>query len=275
MAPSIKTAGTAKDRRKSSSAASRLVTLKVSSDRLRTLLDPTSQSPKEDTPMKDAKDSPSAESTSLQAAAASIPENASDSNPATPANGSTPVPSVMGPPGEGQGPKKKGVKRSAAAVNGDAASKIRGKPGPKKRQRMDDGTLEPRPAAHRLGPKANQGAINAGLRALDRSGKPCRKWTKGGFQLKTFTGVHWEVSRWTAPPKPKPVEVTPEAGVPASGPVSADGSSSKENKENGTQPIKSDSNSHSNNSNSGDVEMQSIPSVQASSPAPMPIAAGA
>ncbi|ROV96825.1 hypothetical protein VMCG_07921 [Cytospora schulzeri] len=273
MAPSIKTAGSAKDRRKSSSASSRLITLKVSPDRLRILLDPTSETPKEDTPMKDAKDSPSVESTSQQAAAATIPENASDSNPATPANGSTPVPSVMGPPGEGQGPKKKGVKRPAAAVNGDAASKIRGKPGPKKRQRMDDGTLEPRPAAHRLGPKANQGAINAGLRALDRSGKPCRKWTKGGFQLKTFTGVNWEIPRWTAPPKPKPVEVTPEAGVPASGPVSADGSSSKENKESVTQPIKSDT--HSNNSNSGDVEMQSIPSVQASSPAPMPIAAGA
>lgn len=137
----------------------------------------------------------------------------------------------------------------------------------------DDGTLEPRPAAHRLGPKANQGAINAGLRALDRSGKPCRKWNKGGFQLKTFTGVQWEIPRWTAPPKPKPVEVTPEAGVTVSGPVSADGSSSKENKENVAQPVKSDSPSNSNSG--GDVEMQSVPSVQASSPAPMPIAAGA
>ncbi|KUI58492.1 INO80 complex subunit 4 [Cytospora mali] len=272
MAPSSKTAGSAKDRRKSSSAASRLITLKVSPDRLRTLLDPASETPKEDTPMKDAKDSPS-DSTSLLAATATNPENASDSNPATPANGSTPVPSVMGPPGEGQGPKKKGVKRSAAAANGDGASKIRGKPGPKKRQRMDDGTLEPRPAAHRLGPKANQGAINAGLRALDRSGKPCRKWTKGGFQLKTFTGVHWEIPRWTAPPKPKPVEVTTEEGVTTSGPVSADGSSSKENKENVVQPIKSDT--HSNSNSGGDVEMQSAPSIQASSPAPMPIAAGA
>ena len=42
---------------------------------------------------------------------------------------------------------------------------------------------------HKLGPKANQGAINAGLRALDRSGKPCRKWNKKPFQLKSFTGI--------------------------------------------------------------------------------------
>jgi hypothetical protein len=52
------------------------------------------------------------------------------------------------------------------------------------------------PGAHRLGPKANQGAINAGLRALDRSGKPCRKWTKKAFTVKSFTGVVWEVPSW-------------------------------------------------------------------------------
>jgi hypothetical protein len=75
----------------------------------------------------------------------------------------------------------------------------------------DDGTIESNAAAnkaagaHKLGPKANQGAINAGLRALDRSGKPCRKWAKGGFTLKSFTGVVWEIPRWTAPPK-KPTD---------------------------------------------------------------------
>ena len=51
----------------------------------------------------------------------------------------------------------------------------------------------------KLGPKANQGAINAGLRALDRSGKPCRKWEKKGFQVKSFTGVFWSVSTWKTP----------------------------------------------------------------------------
>ena len=52
------------------------------------------------------------------------------------------------------------------------------------------------PGGHKLGPKANQGAINAGLRALDRSGKPCRKWTKKAFSLKSFTGVVWELPSW-------------------------------------------------------------------------------
>lgn len=53
----------------------------------------------------------------------------------------------------------------------------------------------------KLGPKANQGAINAGLRALDRTGKPCRKWEKKGFQLRSFTGVEWDVPTWRAPRK--------------------------------------------------------------------------
>ncbi|MCJ1362371.1 hypothetical protein MMC16_001474 [Acarospora aff. strigata] len=54
-------------------------------------------------------------------------------------------------------------------------------------------------ASHKLGPKANQGAINAGLRALDRSGKPCRKWERKGFNVKSFTGVSWQLPSWRAP----------------------------------------------------------------------------
>ncbi|CAK7273287.1 hypothetical protein SEPCBS119000_005576 [Sporothrix epigloea] len=115
--------------------------------------------------------------------------------------------------------KKRGVKRSAAAagvggaaspgpssINGDTpvpAARVRSKPGPKKKAKLDDGVevRAPTTAAHKLGPKASMGAINAGLRALDRSGKPCRKWIKGGFQLKSFTGVYWSIPRWRAPPK--------------------------------------------------------------------------
>lgn len=105
------------------------------------------------------------------------------------------------------------------------------------------------------------GAINAGLRALDRSGKPCRKWNRGGFQLKSFTGTVWQVSRWTAPQKPQPEEASKEPSVSAEG-------SNKENKE-GSQ-LKSE------NSNSGaDGERQSMPaSVTApSSPPPVPVSA--
>ncbi|KAK9459005.1 INO80 complex subunit Ies4-domain-containing protein [Lipomyces oligophaga] len=52
----------------------------------------------------------------------------------------------------------------------------------------------------KLGPKANQGSINAQLRALDRSGHPCRKWTRTTVELKSFTGWEWTISTWTAEP---------------------------------------------------------------------------
>lgn len=65
----------------------------------------------------------------------------------------------------------------------------------------EDGTAEPKAAAtsHRLGPKANTGAINAGLRALDRSGAPCRRWERKPLQLRSFTGIHWQLPSWRAP----------------------------------------------------------------------------
>jgi INO80 complex subunit Ies4 len=84
----------------------------------------------------------------------------------------------------------------------------------------DDGTIDPTGktggggltnGAHKLGPKANQGAINAGLRALDRSGKPCRKWERKPIQLKSFTGVVWELSSWRAPKRRLPNEESNES----------------------------------------------------------------
>jgi hypothetical protein len=77
------------------------------------------------------------------------------------------------------------------------------------------------PAAPKLGPKANQGAINACLRALDRTGKPCRKWAKSGFKVKSFTGVAWDARAWTAHKK---------AMADFAGDVKSDSSSSGENK---------------------------------------------
>lgn len=134
----------------------------------------------------------------------------------------------------------------------------------------EDGTIDPNGRQnggtyHKLGPKANQGAINAGLRALDRSGAPCRKWAKGGFRVKSFTGVIWEIPRWTAPPKPKP-ETTSEDSAAASAE-----SSNKENNNN-----KEGSQMKSENSGSqveGERPTSMAPSVNASSPAPMPVAA--
>ncbi|KAL7623064.1 hypothetical protein AAE478_006743 [Parahypoxylon ruwenzoriense] len=248
-----------KDRRKSAGKTSAIITLRVPPGKLRELLDPSSV--KEETPAKESP-SNSTPAPNEQAPATSNSGNASESNPGTPAPAGTPSQVPMGPPTEA--PKKKGVKRSAAAANGaDPTAKVRGKPGPKKKPRLEDGTIDPNGRAnggayHKLGPKANQGAINAGLRALDRSGAPCRKWTKGGFRVKSFTGVLWEIPRWTAPPKPKGQSTPDESAISAE-------SSNKENKE--------DSQMKSENSNShADGEQRSVaPSVNASSPAPPPV----
>ncbi|KAJ6440345.1 transmembrane alpha-helix domain-containing protein [Purpureocillium lavendulum] len=264
------TAKSADARRKSGGKAGLLITLTVPSRRLQEIVDP--DSIKEDTPSakspsepKDVKESPS-NSASVAAAPTANGENATDSNAATPAAEGTPAPSVMGPPADG--PKKRGTKRGAAGLI-DGIPKPRGKPGPKKKPRLEDGTIDhsaARPSgAHKLGPKANQGAINAGLRALDRSGKPCRKWARGGFTLKSFTGVVWEVSRWTAPPKKATESSNGESAAP-----SADNSSSKENKENGQE---GNSNNNSNSGADPDAEMRSVHSVNASSPAPIAVTA--
>lgn len=58
-------------------------------------------------------------------------------------------------------------------------------------------------AAPKLGPKANQGAINACLRALDRSGTPCRKWSKKPFAVRSFTGYSWGAGTYAASRKPR------------------------------------------------------------------------
>ncbi|ATY59842.1 DUF1711 domain [Cordyceps militaris] len=263
MAPPTKTSDS---RRKSGGKPTLIITLSVPSSILREAIghDATKpESPATASDQKDSSDAKESPSTPVPAANGSA-ETASDSNAATPAAEGTPAPSAMGPPIDG---RKKGVKRGATAT-GDGLAKIRGKPGPKKKPRLEDGSIDhaavrANAAAHKLGPKANQGAINAGLRALDRSGKPCRKWAKGNFNLKSFTGVIWEINRWTAPPKPNGAEADSEA-TPAD---SAD-SSNKENKENGQE-----NNSTAPSNGGGDVEMQSLPSVHASSPAPAPIAA--
>lgn len=83
-------------------------------------------------------------------------------------------------------------------------------------------------SSHKLGPKANQGIINAGLRALDRTGKPCRKWDKTGFRIKSFTGRVWEISSWRSP------------NGRAFGSESEQGSSHSQSKENSSSNVGSD-----------------------------------
>ncbi|KHN96665.1 DUF1711 domain protein [Metarhizium album ARSEF 1941] len=256
-------------RRKSGGKPALLVTLKITASRLREVMH--AESPDAESPVRkessEPKDSGASPALSAQFAVSGVSngDNASDSNTATPAAEGTPAPSSVAPPTDG---RKKGAKRSAATIDG--LPKPRGKPGPKKKPRLEDGTIDhaavARMQAAKLGPKANQGAINAGLRALDRSGKPCRKWARGGFKLKSFTGVVWEIPRWTAPAAKKSGEDdNDESGVAS---ASADNSSGKENKVNGQEE-----NSANNSNAGGDVEMNSVPSINASSPAPIALTA--
>ena len=113
-------------------------------------------------------------------------------------------------------------------VDRDDGTNTNGDTGPTKR---GAGANSGHPAPHRLGPKANQGAINAGLRALDRTGKPCRRWEKKVFQVKSFTGVTWDVPTWRAPkPKVATVEDALPGGAPVPAPATVDG---KENNKKG------------------------------------------
>lgn len=155
-------------------------------------------------------------------------DSTADTPADTPAMNGASTPSSLAPPGsKRKGPTPKaGTKRSASAIDGATTPKARGKPGPKKRKlyvapiktlsrlflltiTRGDMVNDPNsktPLAggstplSKLGPKANQGAINAGLRALDRTGKfKVRKWEKKGFKLRSFTGVVWDVPSWKAP----------------------------------------------------------------------------
>lgn len=141
-------------------------------------------------------------------------------------------------------------------MNRDDGTIDHGENGPSNR-----GTTSGAFGGHKLGPKANQGAINAGLRALDRSGNPCRKWEKKGFSIKSFTGVTWGVHTWRAP---KTHLVTDKEGEPSSGSQApATDSEGKENKAQGSSVI----NSEKSNSG-GDVAMTADGSNLASSPVP-------
>lgn len=195
------------------------------------------------------------------------PSTSSPAENASPSNANTPAPSgtddliAMPPPADTVVKKGKvGPKRKSEQADG--LLKPRGKPGPKKRK-LEDGAVDSpggskaNAAAHKLGPKANQGAINAGLRALDRSGAPCRKWQKGGFQVKSFTGTIWEIPRWRAPPK---------LTINGQSEGSTSGSSAKENKDNSQVDSERSNGAH-------EPDAISSVSIPASSPVPVVSAA--
>jgi hypothetical protein len=114
-------------------------------------------------------------------------------------------------------------------------------------------------AGHKLGPKANQGAINAGLRALDRSGKPCRKWAKKTFSLKSFTGVVWDLPSWKG--HERLVAVIPNE----------ESSDTKDISQQSSSELKPNESDTAMDSNAGDLapDTMLLSTPAASSPAPM------
>ncbi|KAI9682154.1 MAG: hypothetical protein M1817_000208 [Caeruleum heppii] len=220
-----------------------------------------------------SKSSPSSTSTPALSNAQPSPGEASSEANVTPVPG---VPNDDAPPAAAEdaakrkslpGPKP-GAKRSFTTAS-DGLVKPKGKPGPKKKLKTEDANNEqsdlaaasksaPTTAAtttaSKLGPKASLGAINAGLRALDRSGRPCKKWERKGLKIKSFTGVTWDLSTWRAP-KLKTLDVTPDQEGP--GPNKAD-----------SKGKVGDSAAESEKSN-GDVDAAASTSILASSPAPI------
>lgn len=250
----------------SKSANSLLVTLKLSPDLLQRFLsdsDLPEQKPTMPATEKIINDRSSpASSTEVPVARPSSADNASEADAtSTPATGATP----------GETPRRKGVpgpKPGNKRANGQVEpAKARGRPGPKKKPRLDEGgDLSKVAAAHRLGPKANTGAINAGLRALDRTGAPCRKWEKQPFRLRSFTGVLWQLPSWRthAPAKSEETDDKVTAAL-----ESGDSDAKQTLAAPGTDTQNGSSAVPSEKSNSGDGDVTPAPSnlVEASSPA--------
>ncbi|KAI9858904.1 MAG: hypothetical protein M1813_007206 [Trichoglossum hirsutum] len=273
---SVASSGNANTRKGTkASKQSKIIILNISPDKLAQF--PSSKPPSRKGTSKSKSTASSASTPKVPVASASPVDNISDSN-STPAPSGTPGASNLLTPAEAS--KRKGVPgpkpgtKRAAPLGPDGLPKPRGKPGPKKKPRVEDGaadgtdngftnktgasTIAPL-VTHKLGPKANQGAINAGLRALDRTGKPCRKWIKKGLQIKSFTGITWQLPTWRAPKSTK-INNDGEANGDSQSNVDSDG---KENK------CSSGLDSEGKSSSTGDAEMGGMGSVQGSSPAPV------
>lgn len=248
------------------------------------------------TPSKDKERSSPASSSADPAVLPSSVDNASDtaSTPAPGANSETPR--RRGVPGP-----KPGAKRGS-----DVMPKPRGKPGPKKKSKLyvpttcfcpisfyriplasfsfglqtltfyfilsnsDDGTYDHPPriphSSHKLGPKANTGAINAGLRALDRSGAPCRRWERKPLQLKSFTGVVWQLPTWRTP-KTEKIDENNENKEVVVDAVDNKANNNTESAILSAIPSAVPSAIPSEKSNSGDGDVTPFPSNMESSPA--------
>ena len=64
---------------------------------------------------------------------------------------------------------------------------------------VPSGTATGEKERQKPGPKANPGGINAGLRALDRSGKRTRRWQKVKYPVHTCSGYVFHTTTWISP----------------------------------------------------------------------------
>ncbi|CAI7655073.1 unnamed protein product [Penicillium pancosmium] len=265
-------AGTPNGRSNRAAAAAKpvnslVLTLKLSPDLLQRFLDPADRKPATPIPTDDKinehEQSSPASSSEVPVPRPSSADNASEADAtSTPATGATP----------GDTPRRKGVpgpKPGNKRANGQTEpAKARGRPGPKKKPRLDEGELGKVAAAHRLGPKANTGAINAGLRALDRTGAPCRKWEKQPLRLRSFTGILWQLPSWKTHALAK-LENADGSTVTTTALESGDSDTKPTLTAPGTDTMNGSSAVPSEKSNSGDGDVTPAPSnlVEPSSPA--------
>ncbi|KAJ5559330.1 hypothetical protein N7535_009558 [Penicillium sp. DV-2018c] len=240
------------------------IVLKLSSSALQQFADsPKSKSSQHNSPDSKGDDHSSpASSTELPTVRPSSADNNSDADArSTPATGATSGDAAnrKGVPGP-----KPGNKRTKDQT--DSTARSRGRPGPKKKPKLEDGEAAKNTAAARLGPKANTGAINAGLRALDRSGAACRRWERKPLQLRSFTGVTWQLPSWRAPGVAK----SDSSGeIKAAALASGDSDTKATLHAPGTDTANGSSAVPSEKSNSGDGDVTPAPShlVEPSSPA--------
>ncbi|KKY22818.1 hypothetical protein UCRPC4_g03144 [Phaeomoniella chlamydospora] len=250
-----------KNDKKAKTSAKKIVILKLAPD---VLAKYPSSSKSQETAQSKIKPDPDSMSTSGSG------NNGENSANGTPADNVSESPSTPAPSDLANGDsKKKGPSSSKSGVKrslGEGTPRPRGRPGPKKKPRLDDGTDENVRTSfggavplvtNKLGPRGNQGAINARLRALDRSRKPCRKWEKKPFVLKSFTGVMWEVPSWKAPRQEL---------------VNGDANGTSNTGESESKPNESSTGLPSEKSNQGDssdqVELTGLVTPAASSPPP-------
>ncbi|KAI1609139.1 INO80 complex, subunit Ies4 [Exophiala viscosa] len=239
------------------------VILKLSPKILRRFQEPTPKSEEQSTASVASSPAPAVDDATIVKAPENN-DNASESN-------STPAPATDSANGEASKKRKApgaGSKRSLGQMIDTAdLPKPRGKPGPKKKARLEDGAADSTvkmsvpafgPSGQKLGPKANQGAINAGLRNLDRSGKPCRKWIKKAFSVKSFTGVSWDLPSWRGNERPATLN----------GEDSSEAKDITQQSSSDIKPNESDTAMDSNAGEQPDPMLMSTPA--ASSPAPMP-----